>query len=119
MRFTKAVLVLLACATPAFATHRISTTERGTGIAGIYVEDEIVGRNIALATTAFPVLRGTTDPQKIANLETDIHTFLDAQMPASTLQRIRVHIFSLVPLKYALGVFSSSAAITADWWVER
>jgi hypothetical protein len=97
--------------------HRILTTNPTTGERGIYLEGEIAGLAAPLwiAKTSFPTLRGPA-AQRIANLEADLAVLLDAAMPPATTQRIRVHVFSLVPDEYVIGVFASPADITPTWW---
>lgn len=97
--------------------HRILTTNPDTGERGIYLEGEIAGLPAPLwiSKAEFPALRGPA-AQRIANLEADLADLLDSKMLNNNQQRIRVHIFSLVPDEYVIGVFSSPSDITPNWW---
>ena len=97
---------------------RILTFHPDTGAPGVYIEGEIAGLPAPLWVdkAEFPAVGGGSEAQKIARLEADIATLLDSKMPPATSQRVRVHIFSLVPLDYMLGVFASQADIGANWW---
>jgi hypothetical protein len=97
--------------------HRILTVHPDTGARGIYLDGEIAGLAAPLwiDKAEFPALRGSA-AQRIANLEADLAVLLDSKMLAGNQQRVRVHVFSLVPDVYVLGVFASPADITANWW---
>lgn len=97
--------------------HRLLNAHPVTGEPGIYLEGEIAGlaQPLWLAKTDFPPLRGAGQAQRIANLEADLAAIFDAQMGTSA-QRIRVHVFSLVPDVYAWAVFASASAIPVNWW---
>lgn len=97
---------------------RILTFNPNTGEQGIYIEGEIGGlpEPLWVNKSEFPAVGGGSEAQKIARLEADIATLLDSKMPPATSQRVRVHIFSLVPLEYMLGVFASPADIGVNWW---
>lgn len=96
--------------------HRILTTHPDTGERGIYLEGEIAGIGpLWIAKSEFPALRGSA-AQRIPNLEADLAVLLDSKIPSGNTQRIRVHVVSLVPDVYVVGVFSSTSAITPNWW---
>lgn len=98
--------------------RRILTTNPDTGERGVYLEGEIAGLSTPLwiNKTEFPALRGS-QAQRIANLEADLAVLLDSKILNGNTQRIRVHVFSLVPDEYVLGVFATPADILPNWWV--
>lgn len=98
--------------------HRILTRHPDTLEQGIYLEGEIAGLSAPLwvSKDEFPAVGGGSEAQKIARLESDIAAMMDSKIPAENQQRIRVHITSLVPLVYRMGVFASPADITPNWW---
>lgn len=96
---------------------RLLNTHPDTGEPGIYIEGEISGLSqpLWLAKSNFPALRGGGEAQRIANLESDLAAVFDGLVGTSP-QRIRVHVFSLVPQVYTWAVFASAANISSNWW---
>lgn len=100
--------------------HRILTVNPETGTQGIYLEGEIAGLpdgKLWIDKAEFPAIGGGSEAQKIARLESNLAELLDSKIPATNSQRIRVKVFSLVPLEYVMSVFASPADITPNWWV--
>lgn len=92
----------------------ISTVSEDGQTTGVFVDRELSPpyRLSALASTW--LLRGTTEEEQIANLETDVATSLDSLLSANGVtQRVRIRVERTDPLTYTVCVASSAAVANA------
>jgi len=68
-------------------------------VAGVFVLRELApGFDLQLPTVAFPILRGLTEEEQIANLQTDLHAVLDTTLATNGVtQRVRVKVLTVTP----------------------